>query len=450
MYQVAALQEWLVTEGLSEGNMCAAAHFSMVDEGGCEFLMSACLDRASRELALVPEASLHGVCAEAARDMLEAYCENKNLQRACDAIVEFRYVEKWWRANGGYTGNTSNSVRDLLALVNLNIVPSKVLIDVVRPSGLISAEGVWDIFEQRRKIERDGCCEWHVTTVGTFGAAGEGAEQFRSVSNVAVTGRGKDQLVAAVNRKKCCVHVFGYEGGCVTVGDNMEKGQGQLSYPVGVCFNGRGELLVSDFEEHKIFVYSSDGIYLRSIGSEGSGKEQLRRPRGLALGQEGEIIVCDTGNHRVQVLCEDGSHVRSFGTYGTLNGQLNTPCSVGIMSDGGIVVSDLGNARVQVFSSKGIFQRAFGSRGEKDGQFHSTYGVAVGLSGEILVSDYHSHKVQVFSSEGVYLRCIRKGGDSDVDLINPHGVAVDWQGRIFIGHDGGKNVLVLEGISNKQ
>ena len=104
--------------------------------------------------------------------------------------------------------------------------------------------------------------------------------------------------------------------GFVRVIGSRGAGNGQLNLPCGgVAFDGEGNLVVADSNNHRIQVVRySDGTHLRSIGSEDwTGKGQFDTPWGIAFDGAGYIVVSDTGG--VQVLrYSDGAHVRTIGS----------------------------------------------------------------------------------------------------------------------------------------
>jgi tripartite motif-containing protein 71 len=129
-------------------------------------------------------------------------------------------------------------------------------------------------------------------------------------------------------------------------------GNGPFSRPCGgVAFDGEGNLVVSDGENHLIHMLRYiDGAHLRTIGSRGAGNGQFNCPWGIAFDGAGQIIVVELGGHRVQVLrYSDGAHVRTIGSRGSSNGQFNRHNGgVFIDSDGRIVAADTNNNRAQV------------------------------------------------------------------------------------------------------
>jgi hypothetical protein len=117
----------------------------------------------------------------------------------------------------------------------------------------------------------------------------------------------------------------------------------------------------------------------------------------VAVNNGGQIFVADTGNHRIQKFSSTGIFVSTLGSQGTGDGQFESPSGVAVDSGGNIYVADTGNHRVQKFTSSGVFVAAIGTFGSGSGQFDSPKGVAIGPSGGIFVTDAVNEKVQVFS-----------------------------------------------------
>jgi len=75
-------------------------------------------------------------------------------------------------------------------------------------------------------------------------------------------------------------------------------------------------------------------------------------PAGLAIDSNDNIYVTDRDNNRVQVFTNNGTFVTSFGSEGEADGQFNRLEGIGVdpYSDTGLVyVADTGNTRIQVF-----------------------------------------------------------------------------------------------------
>jgi DNA-binding beta-propeller fold protein YncE len=85
-----------------------------------------------------------------------------------------------------------------------------------------------------------------------------------------------------------------------------------FSHPWDVEVDEEDNLYVLDGDNHRIMVYSSDGEFLRQIGSAGSGPGEFYGCRDFCLGGDGKIYVAEAGNSRVQVLTGEGEYLTEF------------------------------------------------------------------------------------------------------------------------------------------
>lgn len=72
-------------------------------------------------------------------------------------------------------------------------------------------------------------------------------------------------------------------------------------------------------------------------------------PEGVTFDDEDNILVCDYHNHRVQIFTTDGVFVSSFGQFGDEEGNFRNPCGITVTNDGNVIVVDSGNNRIQIF-----------------------------------------------------------------------------------------------------
>jgi len=137
----------------------------------------------------------------------------------------------------------------------------------------------------------------------------------------------------------------------------QEPAAGMLRRHSGVAVNERNEIAVTDFSNHRIQVFSSDGTYLRSFGRKVDKQGEFNFPAGIAFDNNGHIVVVDSDNHRVQVFREEDEFPNQFGEQGSLDHQLQDPYGLSIESDGNYIVADSNNKLIQTFSPTGQFLR---------------------------------------------------------------------------------------------
>ncbi|XP_066286062.1 tripartite motif-containing protein 2-like [Branchiostoma lanceolatum] len=138
------------------------------------------------------------------------------------------------------------------------------------------------------------------------------------------------QTIEYENITQAEVLVFNLEGTLVrTVG----RQQG-MENPHYVTLNGKGNILVSDFGNHCVFVYSEDGDFLFQFGSEGSGEGQLQDPRGICTDRAGNIIIADSGNNRVELFSKTGKFLRHIAS------DMEDPFAVAMAPQGNLVVTE--------------------------------------------------------------------------------------------------------------
>ena len=70
----------------------------------------------------------------------------------------------------------------------------------------------------------------------------------------------------------------------------------QLDWLCGVAVHASGLVYVSEYNNHRVSVFTSEGIFVTSFGSQGEGPGQFHHPRGLAVDDSGIVYVCDSGN----------------------------------------------------------------------------------------------------------------------------------------------------------
>ena len=259
-----------------------------------------------------------------------------------------------------------------------------------------------------------------------------------------------------------------------------------LNSPCGLAVNDCNEIAVTEFSNHRVQLYTSDGNYLRSFGRLGSKEGQFNKPTGLAFGKNGHIFVADSGNHRIQIFTGLGEYLDTFGTQGNLNHQLCNPHGLSIDSDGNIIVADSGNKLIKFFSPngeflkqigqqgsftcpthcvqygeyfivadelehcikmfdrKGNFKFTFGKRGGEEGEFKNPRCLSISKSGHLMVCDSWNHRIQIFEVDGKLVYKFGTKGEKLGEFNLPSAVAVLSNGRIVVSESYNDRVQIFD------
>ena len=105
------------------------------------------------------------------------------------------------------------------------------------------------------------------------------------------------------------------------------------------------------------------------------------------------MYVADFNNIRVQVMDTSGLFIRAFGQEG--KGKLRIPSAVHIV-DKYVYVSDWSGHCIVVYETSGQFVTSFGRRGHEEGEFHHPYSITSCANGFIHVCDCWNDRVQIF------------------------------------------------------
>ncbi|XP_035660445.1 uncharacterized protein LOC118405135 [Branchiostoma floridae] len=124
----------------------------------------------------------------------------------------------------------------------------------------------------------------------------------------------------------------------ITVGQ-----QQGMKIPQYITMDGEGNFLVSDYENHCVYVYNKDKQFLFQFGGEGSGEGQLKGPLGICTDRAGNIIVADLGNRRVEMFDKTGRFLKHIAT------DMERPYAVAMAPEGQLVVTDFTDNKVTIF-----------------------------------------------------------------------------------------------------
>ncbi|MHB8490669.1 MAG: virginiamycin B lyase family protein [Solirubrobacteraceae bacterium] len=275
-------------------------------------------------------------------------------------------------------------------------------------------------------------------------------------------------------------------------------GSGQFAAPSAIAEDAEGDIWVADYGNNRVEEFSEHHVFIRSIGSKGSGEGQMEGPWGVAVNkQAGLLYVTDQGNHRVDVYSVGGAFIRSFSApapeaFGTLAG-------IAVSASGSLYVVDNSNDRIDVFSSTGEYQstiappaphaltgpndvaigektveqtkvahiyvtdsgaytveelgekgewlKSIGEKGEAPGDFKSLpYQLSIEpSSGKLYVTDVAGSRVDVFSEEGSFLTAFGAAGGQAGGLSGDiTGVSASARGQVFLVNAGANEIQEWE------
>ncbi|XP_072118517.1 tripartite motif-containing protein 2-like isoform X3 [Mobula birostris] len=174
-------------------------------------------------------------------------------------------------------------------------------------------------------------------------------------------------------------------------------GAGKLLGPKGVAVDRNGHLIVVDNKACSVFIFQSNGKLVTRFGARGTADRQfagtLDGPHFVAVNNRNEILVTDFHNHSVKVYNSDGEFLFKFGSHGEGNGQFNAPTGVAVDANGNIIVADWGNSRIQVFDSSGSFLSYINTAADP---LYGPQGLALTSDGHVAVADSGNHCFKVY------------------------------------------------------
>ena len=159
--------------------------------------------------------------------------------------------------------------------------------------------------------------------------------------------------------------------------------------PQGITISPDGHIYVCEGANHCVCVFDVIGKILFIFGSRGSGDECFDCPEDLCFASDGFLYITDVDNSRISVYDKDGKFIRKFTT-------TYKPTCIDATDCGHLIVSSFGSHKVMIYTTGGDLVRVFGERGSKLGQFSRPTGVSVDSDGLIYIADRDNHRIQVF------------------------------------------------------
>ncbi|HEY3243083.1 MAG TPA: hypothetical protein VGM03_07000, partial [Phycisphaerae bacterium] len=154
------------------------------------------------------------------------------------------------------------------------------------------------------------------------------------------------------------VHVVAGTGDAGDTGDDGPADQATLDYPSGVAVASDGTVFVADQNNHNVRRIDSDGTIRRFAGTGSPGYSgdggpaldaELRGPTRIVFDGNGNLLICDTNNHAIRQVDTTGT-IRSIAGTGQRGysgdgaaataAQLDSPYDVQPLPDGSLLIAD--------------------------------------------------------------------------------------------------------------
>jgi sugar lactone lactonase YvrE len=249
-------------------------------------------------------------------------------------------------------------------------------------------------------------------------------------------------------------------------GDGAAAKTATLNYPAMIAFTANGELLITDYGNHRVRRIALDGVITTVAGSGVEGfagdgaaatAAQLNNPIGVVAGADGSIYIGDAQNHRIRKVSASGviSTIAGIGTAGfagdgaaATSAQFNFPGALVLDATGNLFVADYANNRVRKIALDGVVTTVAGtgvagfsgdSAAATAAQISGPFALAIGTNSSLLIADQNNARIRRVTADGK-ISTVAGGagttGDSDAAtravLSSPSGVASDAAGQVWI------------------
>ena len=181
--------------------------------------------------------------------------------------------------------------------------------------------------------------------------------------------------------------------------------------PNGIAVNTKGNIAITDYNGHCVYIFDEKGNCLRKIGSRGQKAGQFYLPYGVTYLNDNEILIADAANNRIQHFdVQTGTFVKSFRKHGAAKGEFYHPVDVCLDEQHRIVVTEYSNHRIQVVTQHGETFSIFGDSGPEKLNYPTS---CIPYKNMFLVSDGDNHCIKVFDQSGTFLYKFGSEGNQD-------------------------------------
>ena len=206
-------------------------------------------------------------------------------------------------------------------------------------------------------------------------------------------------------------------------------------YPASVAVDRNGALWTLDKKKARIVKLDESGNILFSFGTSGSHNGEFDDAEDFAISSTGLILVADRGNHRIQVFSNDGVFLKELRS--DASGKLVDPAAIVLDPQDIIYVLDKGRSVISTYSPQLESLGIIGKSAGKAAIFNKPAALMT-TQDELFVLD--SSEVKVFSSKGQYVRSFATNGKNPGELDDPIAIVATGNTTFAISERGNKRV----------
>lgn len=243
--------------------------------------------------------------------------------------------------------------------------------------------------------------------------------KMKSCSRIARSPNGD---VVVTDPRGGAVHIF-------SGGGAWKKTISGIGRPLGCAVDKVTRIYVGDAATASVLVYSAAGSYMHRLNKP---TVKLQMPNELTADRvHGEIFVSDSKAHRVVVFNTSGVVLRTITGSGKSKLAFPTGLFYDVKTDR-LLIGDHDNSRVQIFQRKGTLIGSFGAFGDQPGEFVRIQGLTLDATGRLFVVDVHQGRIMVADTNGGWINKIGTRGLTKGTLALPTDALFDGSGRLWV------------------
>ncbi len=268
------------------------------------------------------------------------------------------------------------------------------------------------------------------------------------------------------------------------IGDGYPANSLSLATPSGMCIDGAGNVLSTDFASHRVRkITPTDSIYtIAATGVPGySGDNgpatnaKMDRPYGIAIDTAGNLYIVDMYDDVVRKITKTTGTITTicgngaggfFGDNGPATAaHMEQPTGICIDGDGNLYIADKGNSRIRKMNTTtGIITTVAGNGtngyGGDNGpataaKLSNPVSVCIdNTTNDLYIADFNNHRIRIvdgttgiittFAGNGIAGYSGNAGPAVNAQLTQPNGVFMSKKGNLYVSDYGNNVVRIID------